>query len=221
MERSTLAAWRQAVPLMAEGYHTELLKKVEARRREAVIYPPQGRVLAALRLTSFDAVKVVIVGQDPYHGKGQAHGLCFSVQDGVKPPPSLVNIFKEIRDDLGISVPDHGNLTHWANQGVFLLNATLTVRAGQPGSHQNKGWEHFTNAVISKISNVKSGVVFLLWGRYAQAKESLIDASKHFIFKAPHPSPFSANNGFFGCKHFSKTNEALSKMGMEKIEWAL
>ncbi len=216
------ASWKEH---LMDEFHSEYFLRLKQfllkEKQQYTIYPPGSQIFAAFDHTPLNKVKVVILGQDPYHGKGQAHGLCFSVQDGVKPPPSLVNIFKEIRDDLGISVPDHGNLTHWANQGVFLLNATLTVRAGQPGSHQNKGWEHFTNAVISKISDIKSGVVFLLWGRYAQAKESLIDTSKHFIFKAPHPSPFSAHNGFFGCKHFSKTNEALSKMGIKKIDWAL
>jgi uracil-DNA glycosylase len=163
----------------------------------------------------------VILGQDPYHGAGQAHGLCFSVQDGTKPPPSLVNIFKEIKSDLGISPPNHGNLIHWARQGVLLLNATLTVRANQAGSHQNKGWETFTDAAIKTLSEKREGLVFLLWGNYACAKEILIDSSKHHILKAPHPSPFSASRGFFGCKHFSKTNQLLRETGLPEIDWQL
>jgi uracil-DNA glycosylase len=164
---------------------------------------------------------VVIIGQDPYHGKGQAHGLCFSVPFGIKPPPSLVNIFKEIHNDLGTPIPNHGNLDRWADQGILLLNATLTVRANQAGSHQGKGWEQFTDAVITRISELKEGVVFLLWGRYAQDKESLINKEKHHTLKAAHPSPFSAFNGFFGCKHFSKTNELLNQQGLPAINWDL
>jgi uracil-DNA glycosylase len=166
-------------------------------------------------------VKAVILGQDPYHGPGQAHGLCFSVPRGIPPPPSLVNIFKELKHDLGIPVPDHGNLETWARQGVLLINATLSVRAGQAGSHQNRGWETFTGRVIEKVSDLKEGVVFLLWGRYAQAKESLIDGRKHLVLKAPHPSPLSAHNGFFGCKHFSKANAFLEGQGKDRIDWAI
>ena len=162
-----------------------------------------------------------MLGQDPYHGPGQAHGLSFSVPEGIRPPPSLLNIFKELKNDLGLPIPAKGNLETWADQGVLLLNATLTVRANQPGSHQNKGWETFTDAVIRKLSSEKKGLVFLLWGKYAQAKESLIDPSRHFILKAPHPSPFSADRGFFGCRHFSKTNELLKKQGLTEIDWAL
>ena len=172
-------------------------------------------------MTPYEDVKVVIMGQDPYHGPGQAHGMSFSVPDGVTPPPSLKNIFKELQADLNIPVPSHGNLEKWADQGVLLLNATLTVRASQAGSHQNKGWETFTNRVIEKTSAMKSGVVFLLWGRYAQAKENLIDGQKHLILKAAHPSPFSAYSGFFGCRHFSKTNEYLEKQGVTGIDWNL
>jgi len=164
---------------------------------------------------------VVLLGQDPYHGPGQAHGLCFSVPLGIPAPPSLVNIFKEIKDDLGIPVPSHGNLETWAKQGVLLLNATLTVRANTPLSHSKKGWETFTDRVIEVISEKKSGVVFLLWGNNAKVKEQLIDSSKHFVLKAAHPSPFSAANGFFGCKHFSKTNELLIKQSLEPIDWRL
>ena len=186
-----------------------------------LVYPPGKEIFNAFNFTPYEEVKVVILGQDPYHGKGQAHGLCFSVPEGVKPPPSLVNIFKELHTDVGMKIPQHGNLMKWAQQGVLLLNATLTVRASQAGSHQGKGWENFTDAVINKISEGKSGVVFLLWGRYAQAKESLIDLNKHFVLKAAHPSPFSAYNGFFGCKHFSKTNEILKKQNLAPIDWEL
>ncbi len=164
---------------------------------------------------------MVILGQDPYHGPGQAHGLCFSVPQGIAPPPSLVNIFKEIEKDLGIPIPGGGNLEKWARQGVLLLNATLTVRANQPGSHQKRGWENFTHAVISKLSEKRVGLIFLLWGKFAQEKESLIDTNRHYILKAAHPSPFSAYNGFFGCRHFSKTNEILRKHGLQEIDWNL
>ncbi len=185
------------------------------------IYPPGKLIFNAFNLTPADKVKVVILGQDPYHGAGQAHGLCFSVPRGIKPPPSLVNIYKELSSDLRLPVPVHGNLEKWAGQGVLLLNATLTVRAGQAGSHQNRGWETFTDAAISSLSRKYTGIIFLLWGRYAQAKEALIDRNRHFILKAPHPSPFSASNGFFGCRHFSKTNELLADQGKEPIDWAL
>jgi len=185
------------------------------------IYPPADSIFAAFDLTPFDKVKVVLLGQDPYHGEGQAHGLCFSVPPGVAPPPSLVNIFKELKNDLGIPPPKHGNLQKWARQGVLLLNATLTVRANEAGSHQKKGWENFTDEVIRMLSSQKTGLVFLLWGKYAQAKDVLIDKSKHFVLKAAHPSPFSADSGFFGCRHFSKTNAVLTQQGKEPIDWKL
>jgi uracil-DNA glycosylase len=190
-------------------------------KRSFTVYPPGNLIFNAFSHTSFDRVKAVILGQDPYHGKGQAHGLCFSVPPGIPQPPSLVNIFKELHADLGIPVPIHGNLEKWADQGVLLLNATLTVRAGQAGSHQNRGWETFTDAVIRSISRDRSSVVFLLWGRYAQAKEALVDASRHLVLKAAHPSPFSAHSGFFGCRHFSKTNEYLVSQGIDSIDWSL
>ena len=183
------------------------------------IYPPGSLIFNAFNSTPFDKVKVVILGQDPYHGDGQAHGLCFSVQYGVKPPPSLVNIYKELKSDVGIEIPAHGNLQKWTEQGVFLLNAMLTVEANQPASHQKKGWEEFTNAVIQKLSKERSGLIFMLWGNFAQQKAVLIDETKHTILKAAHPSPFSAYNGFFGCKHFSKTNEILKAKGEEEIDW--
>ena len=183
------------------------------------IYPPGSLIFNAFNSTPFDKVKVVILGQDPYHGDGQAHGLCFSVQYGVKPPPSLVNIYKELKSDVGFEIPAHGNLQKWTEQDVFLLNAMLTVEANQPASHQKKGWEEFTNAVIQKLSKERSGLIFMLWGNFAQQKAVLIDETKHTILKAAHPSPFSAYNGFFGCKHFSKTNEILKAKGEEEIDW--
>jgi len=186
-----------------------------------IIYPPGPQIFSAFNHTPFNNVKVVIIGQDPYHGKGQANGLCFSVNDGINKPPSLVNIFKELYDDLGVKIPTSGNLERWAEQGILLLNATLTVRANQAGSHQNKGWENFTDAVIRALSEKREGLIFILWGAFAQAKQKLIDVSKHHILKAAHPSPFSAYNGFFGCKHFSKTNELLKQMGKDEINWEI
>jgi uracil-DNA glycosylase len=183
------------------------------------VYPPPKSVFNAFELCPFENVKVVILGQDPYHGAGQAHGLCFSVQDGVRIPPSLQNIYKEIKSDLGIEIPTSGSLERWAKQGVLLLNATLTVTDGKPGSHQKIGWEAFTDAVIKKISDDTKHVVFLLWGKYAQDKGAHIDTEKHLVLKAPHPSPLSAYTGFFGCKHFSKTNEYLKLHNQKPIEW--
>ena len=208
-------------PLNAEfkkPYFAQLKQFLIEEREKHTIYPPGKLIFSAFNHTHFD-VKVVILGQDPYHGAGQANGLCFSVSDGVKMPPSLANIFKEIQNDLGLPLPITGNLERWADQGVLLLNAILTVRANEPGSHQGKGWETFTDCVIQHISKEKEGVVFLLWGRYAQAKEKLIDTSKHHVLKAPHPSPFSVHTGFFGCKHFSKANELLHTQGKREIDW--
>ena len=185
------------------------------------IYPPGSLIFNAFNTTPFNKVKVVILGQDPYHGSSQAHGLCFSVQHGVQPPPSLVNIFKELQDDIGIEIPNHGNLTKWAEQGVFLLNASLTVRAGEPMSHSKIGWAEFTDTVIKKISEGKKNVVFLLWGKFAQEKRVLIDETKHCILRSVHPSPLSAHGGFFGCKHFSKTNEYLMSKGIDPVDWSL
>ena len=186
-----------------------------------IIYPPGSLIFNAFNSTPFYKIKAVILGQDPYHGPGQAHGLCFSVQYGVAPPPSLVNIFKELNSDLGVAIPGHGNLSHWAEQGVFLLNASLTVRAGEPMSHSRIGWAEFTNSVIQKISELRKNIVFLLWGKFAQEKRSLIDESKHLILRSVHPSPLSANSGFFGCRHFSQTNEYLVKHGIDPIDWSL
>jgi uracil-DNA glycosylase len=186
-----------------------------------IIYPPGKLIFNAFNKTPFTKVKVVLLGQDPYHNQGQAHGLSFSVPDGVAKPPSLVNIFKEMENDLGITPHKNGNLEKWAMQGVLLLNASLTVRQNEPGSHSKIGWLQFTDTVISKISQQKDGVVFLLWGRFAQDKQSLIDETKHYVLKAAHPSPFSADKGFFGCRHFSKTNELLVLKNNEPIDWKL
>ncbi|MEI6765843.1 MAG: uracil-DNA glycosylase [Bacteroidota bacterium] len=185
------------------------------------IFPPGAQIFAAFNHTPFNSVKAVILGQDPYHGRGQANGLSFSVADGVRKPPSLVNIFEELKDDLGIPICENGNLEKWTGQGVLLLNASLTVRANTPMSHSRIGWEIFTDAVIKAISDQRKGVVFLLWGKFAQSKDILIDTTKHVILKAAHPSPYSARNGFFGCKHFSKTNEILDAQGIEPIDWSL
>jgi uracil-DNA glycosylase len=202
-------------------YFADLKEFLVEEKKKYTIYPPGRLIFNAFQRTPFANVKVVILGQDPYHGRGQAHGLCFSVPQGIPKPPSLVNIFKEMHSDLGVPMPEHGNLEKWADQGVLLINATLTVRDSQAGSHQNRGWETFTNRVIELVSLEKKGVVFLLWGRFAQAKESLIDANRHLILKAAHPSPLSAHNGFFGCRHFSRTNEYLQEEGKDLIDWSL
>jgi uracil-DNA glycosylase len=186
-----------------------------------IIYPPGSLIFNSFKQTPFSNVKVVIIGQDPYHNPRQAHGLSFSVPDGIAKPPSLLNIFKELKNDLGIPIPENGNLTKWASQGVLLLNASLTVRQNEPGSHAQIGWLQFTDQVIKKISDEKEGIIFLLWGKFAQEKQALIDETKHFVLKAAHPSPLSANNGFFGCKHFSKTNELLMNQHKNPIDWKI
>ncbi|RLD33520.1 MAG: uracil-DNA glycosylase [Bacteroidetes bacterium] len=203
------------------GYFSTLKSFLIEEKKKFTVYPPGEKIFAAFDHTSFESVRVVIIGQDPYHGAGQAHGLCFSVPQGIRKPPSLVNIFKEIRDDLGFDIPEGGNLEKWARQGVLLLNATLTVRANTAGSHQNKGWEQFTDAAITKLSQMKTGLVFLLWGNYAIAKKALIDPGRHHILTAVHPSPFSVHRGFFGCRHFSKTNEILRKQEKAEIDWKI
>jgi uracil-DNA glycosylase len=200
-------------------YFKDLVEFVKSEYKSHTIYPAGKYIFSAFDHCKFDDLKVVIIGQDPYHGLGQANELCFSVSDGIKKPPSLVNIFKEIQDDLGIPIPESGNLERWAKQGILLLNATLTVRANQAGSHQKKGWETFTDAVIKKISDTKEGIVFILWGAYAQRKGAVIKGDKHCILESAHPSPFSAYNGFFGNKHFSKTNQYLKKTGKTPISW--
>ena len=194
------------------------------RKRKAQglrIYPPGAQIFSAFDATPFDAVKVVILGQDPYHGAGQAHGLCFSVRPGVAVPPSLDNIFKEIHRDLGIARPDHGCLTPWAERGVLLLNAVLTVEDGRAGAHQGKGWEGFTDHVVDVLNREKEGLVFLLWGSYAQAKGKMIDTGRHRVLKAPHPSPLSAHRGFLGCRHFSQANQYLDRHGLGAVDWTL
>jgi len=211
--------------ILHEEFNKDYFKRLKQfllkEKQNLTIFPEGKNIFNAFNLTPFNKVKVVILGQDPYHGIGQAHGLSFSVPDGVKKPPSLKNIFKELTDDLQIPITETGNLTHWAKQGVLLLNATLTVRVKQAGSHQKQGWEEFTDSVIQKISDEKKDVIFLLWGRFAQDKEKLIDNKKHHILRAPHPSPFSAYSGFFGCRHFSKTNIILRKRGLTEIDWKL
>lgn len=216
------SSWKKTLSREFETEQFLALKEYLIEEKSTnVIYPPSNRIFEAFNQTPFENVKCVILGQDPYHGQNQAHGLCFSVQDGVRPPPSLVNIFKELNADLGLDFPSNGNLSKWANQGVFLLNATLTVRANQAGSHQGKGWEEFTDNAIIKLSEEKENLVFILWGKFAQAKAGLIDPTRHLILMAAHPSPFSAYKGFLGCKHFSKTNDYLKKHGIEPIDWDL
>ena len=200
-------------------YFINLTNFVKKEYKTHTVYPPGRLIFNAFDKCPFKNVRVVILGQDPYHGPGQAHGLCFSVQDGVAFPPSLINIFKEIHNDRGNSRPDSGNLERWADQGVLLLNATLTVRAGQAGSHQNKGWELFTDEIVRLLAEEKDHIVFILWGSYAQKKGETIDRSKHLVLESPHPSPLSASRGFFGNKHFSKTNKYLEEHGMEPVEW--
>lgn len=200
-------------------YFKILTDFVRKEYQTQTVYPPAKLIFNAFDLCPFDKVKVVIIGQDPYHGPGQAHGLCFSVNDGIDVPPSLVNIYKEIKEDLGIEPPASGNLERWAKQGVLLLNATLTVRARTAGSHQNKGWEEFTDRVIKELSEKRKDVVFMLWGSYAQKKGAIIDTKKHCVLTSVHPSPLSAYRGFLGCKHFSKANEYLKSKGLAEICW--
>lgn len=202
-------------------YFQQLKQFLKVEKQSQTVYPPGPLIFSAFNRTPFDKVKVVIIGQDPYHGPGQANGLCFSVSDGIRQPPSLQNIFKELKTDIGMDIPVGGNLEPWADQGVLLLNATLTVRARQAGSHQKKGWEQFTDATIRTVSKERENVVFLLWGRFAQNKSALIDSSKHHVLKCAHPSPFSARNGFFGSKHFSKTNDFLLSTNQTPIDWTI
>ena len=214
------ASWQPVLAdEFAKPYFQELIAFVKQEYATAVVYPPGAQIFHAFDTTPFDQVRVVILGQDPYHGRGQAHGLSFSVQDGQRVPPSLFNIYKELQADLGVPPNPSGNLDRWAQQGVLLLNATLTVRAGEAGSHQKKGWEAFTDAVISKVSAGRERVVFVLWGAYAGKKAELIDASKHLIIKSVHPSPFAADKGFFGSKPFSKANDWLVGQGLAPIAW--
>lgn len=223
MEVKMEPSWKQVLHQeFKKDYFLQAVQHLKIEKGQGkTIYPPGKYIFNAFDTTPFDKVKVVILGQDPYHGPGQAHGLCFSVQKGVPPPPSLLNIFKELKEDIGMEIPSHGDLTHWATQGVFLLNASLTVRAGEPMSHSQIGWAPFTDAVIKTISQKKEHVVFLLWGKFAKEKISLIDTEKHLVLTAAHPSPLSAHNGFLGCKHFSTTNQYLIKNGIDPIDWHL
>jgi uracil-DNA glycosylase len=223
-ERSAASvSWKEVLAGEREKpYFLQLLAMVEdARASGKTVYPKNSDIFNALSFTPFSEARVVLLGQDPYHGPGQAHGLCFSVQKGVKPPPSLVNIFKELNADLSLPIPKHGCLESWARQGVLLLNSVLTVEAGNPGSHANKGWETFTDRVIRELNERKEHLVFMLWGAYAQKKGSFIDNKKHLVLSAAHPSPFSAHSGFFGCKHFSRANQYLLEHGEKPIDWLL
>lgn len=222
MEVKIEESWRKNLAEeFGADYFKELVAFVVSEYQEKKVYPPPKNIFRAFELCPFEKTKVVILGQDPYHGPGQANGLCFAVGEGVNPPPSLQNIYKEIESDLGLKMPRTGDLEKWAEQGVLLLNATLTVEASKAGSHQNKGWEKFTDKVIALLSDQKENLVFILWGRYAQEKGEVIDGNKHLVLKAPHPSPFSAHSGFFGCKHFSKANDYLIATGQEAINWQL
>jgi uracil-DNA glycosylase len=213
------ATWLAALDAEFNAPHFAQLKQFLLKeKKQHIIYPAGPQIFSAFNHTPFNKVKVVILGQDPYHGHGQANGLCFSVSPGIKQPPSLANIFKEIRDDVGIPLPQTGDLTPWANQGILLLNTVLTVRASEANSHKGKGWETFTNAVIKKLSDDKKDIIFLLWGNPAKQKEELIDTTKHHVLKAAHPSPL-AGGAFFGCKHFSKTNQILCSLGEKEIDW--
>lgn len=216
-------SWREVLKDHIDAeYFKNIQKFVKTERALGkAIYPAHQDMFNALKFTEFDQLKVVIIGQDPYHGLGQAHGLCFSVKHGVKPPPSLVNIFKEIKADLGLEIPQHGCLENWAKQGVLLLNTILSVEANKPASHQHLGWQTFTTRIIESISQHKTNIIFLLWGAHAQKMIQYIDQTKHHVLTAPHPSPFSAHSGFFGCKHFSKTNQILNKLNQKPIDWRI
>jgi uracil-DNA glycosylase len=205
----------------SKPYMQELRKFLKTETKGQTVYPRPTEFFAAFNFAPLDQVKVVILGQDPYHGPGQAHGLCFSVRPDIRPPPSLTNIFKELKTDLNISKPDHGCLVSWAEQGVLLLNATLSVRAGLPGSHQKRGWEEFTDQAIRYLNENREHIVFMLWGSYAQKKGEIIDRKKHLVLQAPHPSPLSAHRGFLGCRHFSQANRYLKSHGLKEIDWSL
>lgn len=223
MEVKIEESWKEALKAeFVKPYFQQIILFLKTEKAAGkTIYPPGNLIFNAFEKTPLPNVKVVLLGQDPYHGKGQAHGLSFSVPGGVPPPPSLVNIYKELKTDIGLPIPTTGNLTKWAEQGVMLLNASLTVRAGEPASHSKIGWMLFTDAVIEKISQLKENVVFMLWGKFAQDKQSLVDETKHMVLKAAHPSPFSVDKGFYGCRHFSKTNEYLTANGIDPIDWKL
>ncbi len=217
------SSWKETLQKeFNQPYFQQIALHIKTEKSQGkTIFPPGRFIFNAFDTTPLDHVKVVILGQDPYHGPGQAHGLCFSVPFGVPPPPSLINIFQELHNDIGMRIPNHGNLSPWAQQGVFLLNASLTVRSGEPMSHSKIGWAEFTDHVIRKISDLKEHVVFLLWGKFAQEKKILIDETKHLILRAAHPSPLSANAGFFGCRHFSRANDYLVSKGIDPVDWSL
>ncbi len=214
--------WEQTLSEeFSKDYYKKLFTFIKEEYSQRAVYPPSADIFNAFHLTPLEKVKVVILGQDPYHNTGQAHGLCFSVKPGIEPPPSLVNIYKELHEDVGCEIPEHGYLTKWAQQGVLLLNTVLTVRAHQPLSHQGVGWETFTNAVIQKINEIDRPIVFILWGKPAQQKESMLTNPKHLVLKAPHPSPLSAYRGFFGSRPFSRTNAFLEQHGVEPVDWQI
>jgi uracil-DNA glycosylase len=223
MEVKIEQSWKEVLKdEFSKPYFSQIAKFLKEEKNSGkTIYPPGPLIFNAFNSTPFSIVKVVLIGQDPYHGPGQAHGLSFSVPPGIPPPPSLVNIFKELKADLGIGIPTHGNLSCWAEQGVLLLNASLTVRANEPMSHAKIGWAEFTNSVIHQVSELKEHIVFLLWGKFAQDKQALINGRKHLILKTVHPSPLSAERGFFGCRHFSKSNDYLVQNGVQPIDWRI
>lgn len=215
-------SWKKKLdPFFQMPSFVSLKQFLKEEKKKCRVYPPGNKIFSAFDLCPFDKVQIVIIGQDPYHGYQQANGLCFSVSDGIPIPPSLKNIFKEMHADLGLDIPQSGNLEHWAKQGILMLNATLTVRANEAGSHQHKGWEEFTDGVIKLLSSEKENLIFLLWGNFAKNKSSLINKDNHFILTSAHPSPFSAHHGFFGCRHFSKTNAILHQLGKNAIQWVI
>ncbi len=220
MQLNITDSWKNILkPEFEKSYFKKLSDFVDTEYENNSCYPEKENIFAAFNYCDFNDLKVVIIGQDPYHGKGQANGLCFSVKDGIKHPPSLVNIFKELKEDVGKNIPESGDLSDWAKQGILLLNATLTVREGEAGSHQNQGWEEFTDAIIKKISDEREDVIFLLWGKFAEKKANLVNLKRHTVFKAPHPSPLGAWRGWFGSKHFSKTNSFLESENLKIINW--
>lgn len=216
------ASWRPLLSAeLAKPYFTNLKQFVEREQKTHTVYPPEREIFSALNLTPYESVKVLLLGQDPYPGKDQAHGLCFSVKPGIKPPASLRNIYKELQSDVGFRIPNNGYLVPWAKQGILMLNAVLTVRAGEPNSHKGRGWENFTDSIISRVNERESAVVFVLWGAYAQKKIELIGTERHVIIQSAHPSPLSARNGFFGSRPFSAINKALRRMGKSEIDWQI
>ena len=216
------ASWRPLLSAeLAKPYFTNLKQFVESEQKTHTVYPPEREIFSALNLTPYESVKVLLLGQDPYPGKDQAHGLCFSVKPGIKPPASLRNIYKELQSDVGFRIPNNGYLVPWAKQGILMLNAVLTVRAGEPNSHKGRGWENFTDSIISRVGKLESAVVFVLWGAYAQKKIKLIDAERHVVIQSAHPSPLSARNGFFGSRPFSAINDALRRAGKSEINWQI